>query len=185
MENTGCLKKKLCSRGISNWGNNFRSIFRTKVSIESSIFQLFHDVKFFFLGLILFFVTTNYLSFENRFPGFFNFSIFHVSFSFIHSFSFIFTKTLDQRLLLLDLEQSKENMLWIKTKRELRVPPYEPYPDHKNNFFLNFLFEINWYNPQLAISIKFFYPTHQGTQIKHFLWIWNCKKKLLKSHHFN
>ena len=48
------VSKKLCSRGISNWGNNFRSIFTIKVSFESSIFQLFHDVKFFFLGLILF-----------------------------------------------------------------------------------------------------------------------------------
>ena len=42
-------QKKLCSRGISNWG-----IFTIKVSFESSIFQLFHDVKFFLLGLILF-----------------------------------------------------------------------------------------------------------------------------------
>jgi len=50
---TGCLNK-LCSRGISKWGNNFGSIFTIKVSFKSSIFQLFHDVKFFFLGLIHF-----------------------------------------------------------------------------------------------------------------------------------
>jgi len=47
-------QKTLYSRGISNWGNNFRLNFTIKVSFESSIFQLFHDVKFFLLGLILF-----------------------------------------------------------------------------------------------------------------------------------
>ena len=41
---TGC-PKKLCSRGISYSGNNFRLIFTIKVSSESSKFQLFNDVK--------------------------------------------------------------------------------------------------------------------------------------------
>ena len=30
-------QKKLCSRGISYWGNNFRLIFTIKVSVESSM----------------------------------------------------------------------------------------------------------------------------------------------------
>ena len=34
---TGCPRKKLCSRGITYWGNNFRLIFTIKVSLESSM----------------------------------------------------------------------------------------------------------------------------------------------------
>ena len=34
---TGCPRKKLCSRGITYWGNNFRLIFTIKVSVESSM----------------------------------------------------------------------------------------------------------------------------------------------------
>ena len=44
---------------------------------------------------------------------------------------------MDRRLLLLALEQSKNKICIKKTKRELRVPTYEPCPDHKNHFFLN------------------------------------------------
>ena len=51
--------KKLCSRGINYRGNNFRLIFTIKVLLESSINQLFHDVNFFLLDLMLFLFQLN------------------------------------------------------------------------------------------------------------------------------
>ena len=89
LEFVGLVSKVPCTLHIvmgqfRNWGNNFRSIFTIKMAFESSIFQLFHDVKFFFLGLILF--CYNQLFKRKSKIDFPDFSIFRFFTSHFHSF---------------------------------------------------------------------------------------------------
>ena len=73
---------------------------------------------------------------------------------------------------ILKLEQSKIKLAFKKSKRKLCVPPNDPCPNHKNVFFF-FLFEISWYNPQLA-----FLTIHLGKKKYYFFCDSKSRKKI-------